>query len=1651
MTARLRRSLRDACKKSTDVEVHTKRRLFKPVSLLAIAALVFGGIQAFDVSIAPEAEATFATGGSGQYQGQIDWLEWGNHGQRINNNDTASTSRIIDGQELITTCTINGISNPLEAYRPGNWQNDGLPHLYNIGGTGSANRLIIGLSNSTNAQLVNFDFSCGATLDGTPVPMAGLVIADAESSNVQQREYVEATPHQSGVQWHLIERFRQPGCNQGANAIVTGDTLRLSPQGGECAGGGPMGIAFMEGATGANVTVQGGGKSAVALGVVLESDFGDAPESYGSAGALYQSTWTGGELPQGTTSIFAADTGLSTPQLPSNTLGETIDSEPAPIYSDDARGDDNDNLNDEDAVGDLGTINVLPGGTYEQDITCRGNAPVAGWIDWNGNGTFDDAERSNTTNCSEGAAILTWDVPIDVVQSVDGVASFMRLRMAEDAEQIAGPTGISTSGEVEDHPLIIQAPVTSVALTKTAAPASGSAVNVGDTIEYTVSASNDSAFGMDPYTVVDDLSGVTSYADVVEDSITATVDDEPVLEDPVFDSEASQLTWGGNLGAGQTVTITYEVAITGIPPEGAFLANSVSITQAQVPEGTPDPVLPEPVTTEHTVNEPAFELEKTISAGAGENVNPGDTLEYTIEARNTGETSLDELAVSLEDDINNLLDLGTLDEESITATINDQDAVPAVEYTDGVLTWDGTLDSGETLAITFQYTVGAHAAGNTLNNTVTGLITPPGGESITPPPSEVTNPVNEPGFELEKTANPPSGEVVNPGDTITYTVTGSNTGGTPLSPVTVTDNLSAVLNNAAFALDGDPVATVYNTDGTAADAPVSLTPNDDAEISWSDILVAGQYVEMTYTVQIDDDAQGETLTNTASGEATPTGGIDPFDPDDVTTEHPVNDPQLTLEKTNNDDGTSVLGDEVEYTFTLTNTGNVPLTNVSIDDPLHGLSDLVYAWPGEAGVLAPGERVTATATLTLTQQHINAGSVVNTATAAGTPPPIYNPADPENPTPQDPVSPPPAESVVELNTIASIELVKTGELDSEESPVSAGDVLDYTFTITNNGDVTLTDVTLNDSLLGGDIDLSNVEWPNEDAPGVLQPGESITIEVPYELTQADVNSGAVINTAVTEGTSPDDEPVTDNDVATVTTTQEPALQLVKSSSYDGDAVAGDVVEYSFTATNTGNVTLTEVVITDELEGLSELVYAWPGEVGVLTPGESVTAVAEYTLTQADVDAGVVVNTATADGTPPGQEPLVPPFDEFVTELPQSPSMDLVKSSSYEGDAVAGDVVEYRFAATNTGNVTLTDVSIADELEGVSSIEYAWPGEAGFLAPGESVTATAEYTLTQADVDNGSVVNVATAEGTPPPSFNPNDPQNPIPGDPISPPPAEEIITLPPSPSMTLEKSSSYSGNAHAGDTVEYSFTLTNTGNVTLTDANITDQMDGLSELEFKWPGEVGVLAAGETATAAAEYTLTQADVDAGSLDNVATAQATPPAGGPVLTPPADVRIPLESAPALELEKDGELNGAAAAGETITFSFIGTNTGNVTLADVVIEDPLEGLSDLVYSWPGEPGVLAPGDVVIASVDYTVTAADVEAGAVHNVATIGATPPEAPDAGEPPSPVTDEDETTVNIGGLAITGASVAWIALIAGLVLLMGTGLMLARRNRKGSTV
>ncbi len=706
-------------------------------------------------------------------------------------------------------------------------------------------------------------------------------------------------------------------------------------------------------------------------------------------------------------------------------------------------------------------------------------------------------------------------------------------------------------------------------------------------------------------------------------------------------------------------------------------------------------------------------------------------------------------------------------------------------------------------------------------------------------------------------------------------------------------------------------------------------------------------------------------------------------------------PKVVLDKQSSftpEGAVAAPGDKVNYSFEFVNKGTVELREVTLNDAKIDEGSLQISWPGEESVLKPGEKATATATYTLTQADIDAGEVKNDASVIG-----HSPSGKEV-SGKDSVS-------TEIPGNAAVDLEKKGSLQASDAPAKPGDRIEYEFTVTNTGNVTLSGVAINDKKI--DEGSLKITWPGED--GVLAPGEKATATATYTLTQADIDRGRVVNEASVTTETPGGDTPGDRDKVTTTVPPVPGVSLVKQGALESDAKAGETVSYEFKVTNTGNVTLSDLVVTDPMLG-----EQFSATVGRLEPGASRTVTGEYVLTQADVDRGKLPNTANVTGKTPDGTPVEGGHTTEVT-LPEGGQLTLEKSGALsEGsEGAAEDIVQWRFVATNSGNVTLSDVSIVDKLSGISELEYEWPNPdtPGVLAPGEQVVATASSALTQDQVDALQVSNEATVTGRTPSNKTVTNTST-------------TTVSVPERPAVELDKQAALAGEpAKAGDTVTWTFTTTNTGNVTLHDVAVTDEFEGLSAIEYAWPGEEGVLKPGESVTATATSVLTQKQVDAGTISNTATVDGKSPVNTPV-TDDSNTELLVPAAPSLSLNKTGALerDGATQVGDTVTWTLEAVNTGNVTISDVTIADELEGVSELTYEWPGEPGVIAPGERVTATATSTVTQADIDAGKIENTATATGTTPGGDSVTETPGGETpggeDSSEDVPNGGETTVT---------------------------------
>jgi uncharacterized repeat protein (TIGR01451 family) len=400
---------------------------------------------------------------------------------------------------------------------------------------------------------------------------------------------------------------------------------------------------------------------------------------------------------------------------------------------------------------------------------------------------------------------------------------------------------------------------------------------------------------------------------------------------------------------------------------------------------------------------------------------------------------------------------------------------------------------------------------------------------------------------------------------------------------------------------------------------------------------------------------------------------------------------------------------------------------------------------------------------------------------------------------------------------------------------------------------------------------------------------------------------------------------------------PALKVAKSVTSIGpyDSV-GVVIRYSITVANTGNTTLTGVKVTDPGIG-AVLGTCTPAIPARLAPGDSVVCTATHTVTQADLDAGHYTNVATGDSDqtpsssdtatvptappPSGPSPPNPPNPPNPPVTPSIAAIAITKSPS-EQSVPSGKTAAWTITVTNTGNVPLTNVTVADaEASGCARTAATLP-VLSLITPNASV----DYTCERDDV-TASFTNVAVATGEPPTGQSVNASAS-----------AHVTVVAPepaPTPgpvkraSISLEKNPT-SQTVSPGGTATFRLTVTNTGDVELTSLRVNDPHSPHCNREFH------ALGVGESRS----YDCEQPNVRRGFVN---TATVVSGVSGrttkvrDVARAPVKVERPFAppAHPAIRIVKSPSSQSVGHDG-TARFRINVTNTGNVELRHVTVTD-------------------------------------------------------------------------------------------------------------------
>ena len=364
-----------------------------------------------------------------------------------------------------------------------------------------------------------------------------------------------------------------------------------------------------------------------------------------------------------------------------------------------------------------------------------------------------------------------------------------------------------------------------------------------------------------------------------------------------------------------------------------------------------------------------------------------------------------------------------------------------------------------------------------------------------------------------------------------------------------------------------------------------------------------------------------------NGTLTVTDGTNPDDP------KPVDDNLVVTKADSSNTAQYALGQKVTFDITA--------TNIYADARTITLKEIngVTLEKSEFSNVAGGATVKTTATYTIAEKDILAGSFKNTVTAViGK---LTKTADATVKT---------AEATPHL-TITK----ETTSQPANGTGYQLGETITYRITAKNDGNLTLTNAKVNDELTGD-------AWTIES----LTPGESKEFTTEYTVTSDDILKGSVVNVATADadgpgGKKPDPTPGTKEDPTDPIDTSMTVVKTVTSEPAEGDEYAlGETVEFEIVVTNTGNVPYNNIVVEDDLTGDS-----WT--IATLAVGASQTFTTSHVVTADDAEAGSFTNiaVATADPIPDPKDPTNPkvPGTRGDVEVPTT------------DETIAGDVNYY----------------------------------------------------------------------------------------------------------------------------------------------------------------------------------------------------------------------------------------------------------------------------------------------------------------------------------------------------------------------------------------
>ena len=1227
------------------------------------------------------------------------------------------------------------------------------------------------------------------------------------------------------------------------------------------------------------------------------------------------------------------------------------------------------------------------------------------------------------------------------------------------------------------------------------------ATDVGDTIVYDI--------------FIENQGNVTiSNLDFTENITNANGGALTLSSGPTFVSSTDTSTAQGVLNVSETERYRATFVITAAAANTGEVRNTL-IVQADSPGQTnnvndtsddPSTAAADDATVVETTITKSIEVTKQANVlDDGDNeLGAGDVIQYTITVVNTGQITLH--TIRFIDQLSNGLGVN-LSYDAPGIVNNDDPLAPGASrvYTANYTIQASDTDTGQINNRVYVYARSDPNAFSDVNDWSDDGIDTDGNttDDVTETPLDITT-----GIDLFKTAvlADDGDGLPSAGDVITYTITVRNTGNVALENIVLSDvqKRGAYNTGSVLALDSGPTLT-------------SSTNGSNASL----ILAGGELTyTATYTVVLADVNNG-LITNQASVTADDvtsennqvskiSDNNNDFDGNTVNDPTEVKltfdgkiDASKTVDITRADPTKIQVGDVAVYTIVVTNTGNVRLTNISLADQLSGIAgvSLDYDAPGiqfvsstsgsPAGTLDVGEAATYTATFTVTQEAVDQTGVENTVDVSGRDPANTLVQDDSDDGDDDDGNQFNDPTIFEIEQNPSIEVVKDfAHVDNDgDGDISSGDRINYIITIENTGNNTLgvagapnNELVIDDTvstfagtytptLVGPSYSSSSLGSPY----GLIKPGEITTFTAYVVINQSIINAGGLINTASATVLDPSNTPATDvsddnddqdgnlvDDPTENPIAANPSLNIEKTftvSDTNGNGVndIGDIVHYTITVSNTGNIDISSVAVTDTLAGLNSGTLDLTGPLqylsgsrgsnsDVILVNEQANYRASFTINQDAVDFGGLRNIVTAQGIDDAQSGTITASTENVdTIIPANPSLTVTKTvdatdNDNDGKIGVGDTLTFTISILNTGNQTLDGFSFTDTLEDLegNALSYTTPittNDPENLLPGEIKTYTATFDITQQVVDNGGISNsvVVLASNLTDSAFvnDTSDDGDTGAGDTGDDP---TIFNITAEPSLDVTKTVVNSdldgdGLISEGDKLTYTINVENNGNITLRSLYVTDVITDIASntrnldnsnlpvfISNSLGSVQGTLLSGEIATYTATYTIVADDVTAGGVMNQAFAQtfSYPDGINPVLSASDysddgddddgntenDRTISYTGViPAFDVIKTYNIiddgNNDGPIGDKVVFDITVTNTSNDRIDDIIFVDTITSSRGNVMSLDGNPSfvsatagsnsnTLTVGGAITYTATFTINDLSIKDGGLFNTIT-------------------------------------------------------------------